>query len=132
MRPKPQWGLKGSRHQHADRPASTKFHGQTKQISPSCFNCNKPGHHFRQCKRPRLVCGKCNRLGHNESNCHSLKVVKPTIELIRSTDTQECYFIDCTLNGKSLKADVDTGCNVITIIRTIACKQVASVIHGPP
>lgn len=42
------------------------------------------------------------------------------VQLIDTKSTNECYFVDCQVNGKNTKGYVDTRCSVITIRKTDA------------
>ena len=41
-------------------------------VSGTCKNCEKPGHHFKQCTEPR-VCFGCRKAGHTSQECTATK-----------------------------------------------------------
>jgi predicted aspartyl protease len=36
------------------------------------------------------------------------------------SDTQDCYFVECAINGKPLKGYIDTGCSIVTLRKATA------------
>jgi hypothetical protein len=112
---KSQWESKGSARRYEDKPPAGRLHKPMTKPVPRCFNCNKLGHQFRQCRQPKLECNRCNKIGHDENQCPSYKKAKPVVDPVHSTGTQECYFIDSTVNGTTVRAYIDTGCSITTI-----------------
>jgi hypothetical protein len=43
-------------------------------------------------------------MGPDEDHCHVYKGTEPTVKLIHSSDTRECYFADCVLNEMPTRA----------------------------
>lgn len=48
-------------------------------LHKSCFNCGRPGHIARNCRKPRIPeCGYCKKKGHVEADCrHKASLGKP-------------------------------------------------------
>ncbi|KAJ8916987.1 hypothetical protein NQ315_012902 [Exocentrus adspersus] len=80
-----------------------------------CYNCRQTGHMANSCPKPRLECTNCKRLGHLGKDCR--RRLKSQVVSFNSSQQQdnEKYFFDCFVNGRQLKAYVDTGCGAILI-----------------
>ena len=94
----------------------------------TCFNCKGKGHFQSKCPKPKLVCTKCNLLGHDAERCRVSTATKWRSNRPNSSDKAEqvlslsntklqnaCYFIDCMINGESLRGYVDSGCAAVTL-----------------
>lgn len=106
-------------------------HGDFKNVQ--CFNCKSRGHYQTNCPKKRVECSKCHLLGHEAGNCvvggrafsRGDKDKQNTGEFLNiltipkiSNDCYNkntCYFIDCVINGESLRGYVDSGCGAVTI-----------------
>lgn len=89
-----------------------------------CYNCKEKGHVCSKCPKPRRQCSKCKLLGHDESSCQQgSKRVQSDVRLIHSKNTNQCYFVDCEVNGKSARGYIDTGCSIVTVRKTDAEKM---------
>lgn len=75
-------------------------------------------HVSTQCTNPRLERNRCKLLEYEEANC-KMKTVRKESHHVKLVDTQgdsnDCYFIDCGVNGHPSKAYVDSECAVVTI-----------------
>ncbi|KAJ3631872.1 hypothetical protein MTP99_012977 [Tenebrio molitor] len=48
------------------------------------------------------------------------KTSGPSVRLLCPSDTQDCYFVECAINGKPLKGYIDTGCSIVTLRKATA------------
>ncbi|XP_068897798.1 uncharacterized protein [Tenebrio molitor] len=80
-----------------------------------CYNCHEPRHVAGKCPKPRVECGNCKLLGHEAGKCRRHKTSGPSVRLLCPSDTQDCYFVGCAINGKPLKGYIDTGCSIVTL-----------------
>ncbi|KAJ3626844.1 hypothetical protein MTP99_017312, partial [Tenebrio molitor] len=85
-----------------------------------CYNCHKTGHVAGNCPKPRVECGNCKLLGHEVGKCRRPKTSGPSVRLLCPSDTQDCYFVECAINGKPLKGYIDTGCSIVTLRKATA------------
>jgi hypothetical protein len=85
-----------------------------------CYNCHEPRHVAGKCPKPRVECGNCKLLGHEAGKCRRHKTSGPSVRLLCPSDTQDCYFVGCAINGKPLKGYIDTGCSIVTLRKTTA------------
>nr|KAH0807678.1 hypothetical protein GEV33_015113 [Tenebrio molitor] len=83
-----------------------------------CYNCHESGHVAGKCPKPRVECGNCKLLGHEAGKCRRHKTSGPSVRLLCPSDTQDCYFVGCAINGKPLKGYIDTGCSIVTLRKT--------------
>lgn len=97
-----------------------------------CFNCGTKGHIAAKCAKPKIECQHCHLLGHDVTNCwkknkdttatDSKSVLCcssrnndiPSLSAT-NTDSNSCYFIDCTVNGHLMRGYVDSGSSAVTI-----------------
>ncbi|KAJ8912698.1 hypothetical protein NQ315_012252 [Exocentrus adspersus] len=104
---------------------------EDKDKNLTCFNCKMKGHYQSKCPKPRIECTKCHMLGHEAARCvvgeGKRRVSKGESDIIinltnsnPASKNNTCYFIDCVINGKSLRGYVDSGCAAVTIRETIA------------
>jgi hypothetical protein len=56
MKQNPRRKYESCRRRYGDRPTNNKLCRPMKRMSLRCYNCNKLGHHFSQCKRPITEC----------------------------------------------------------------------------
>jgi hypothetical protein len=84
------------------------------------YNCHETGHVAGKCPKPRVECGNCKLLGHEAGKCRRPKTSGPSVRLLCSSDTQDCYFLECAINGKPLKGYIDTGCSIVTLRKATA------------
>jgi hypothetical protein len=92
----------------------------TEKRIPRCYNCHEPGHVAGKCPKPRVECGNCKLLGHEAGKCRRHKTSGPSVRLLCPSDTQDCYFVGCAINGKPLKGYIDTGCSIVTLRKATA------------
>jgi hypothetical protein len=85
-----------------------------------CYNCHETGHVAGNCPKPRVECGNCKLLGHEAGKCRRLKTSGPSVRMLCPSDTQDCYFVECAINGKPLRGYIDTGCNIVTLRKATA------------
>jgi hypothetical protein len=85
-----------------------------------CYNYHEPGHVAGKCPKPRVECGNCILLGHEAGKCRRLKTSGPSVRMLCPSDTQDCYFVECAINGKPLKGYIDTGCSIVTLRKATA------------
>jgi hypothetical protein len=85
-----------------------------------CYNCHEPRHVAGKCPKPRVECGNCKLLGHEAGKCRRHKTSGPSVRQLCPSDTQDCYFVGCAINGKPLKGYIDTGCSIVTLRKTTA------------
>lgn len=92
-----------------------------------CLNCKQEGHMVAQCKLPLRKCNKCDKVGHETEQCFSkisaqdksiLQVVSD--DIVHKSDpsvakSNEKYFKQAIVNGKSVPAFIDLGseCSMI-------------------
>jgi hypothetical protein len=85
-----------------------------------CYNCHETGHVAGNCPKPLVECGNCKLLGHEAGKCRRPKTSGPSVRLLCPSDTQDCYFVECAINGKPLKGYIDTGCSIVTLRKATA------------
>ncbi|KAJ3634751.1 hypothetical protein MTP99_007696 [Tenebrio molitor] len=85
-----------------------------------CYNCHETGHVAGNCPKPRVECGNCKLLGHEAGKCRRPKTSGPSVRLLCPSDTQDCYLVECAINGKPLKGYIDTGCSIVTLRKATA------------
>jgi hypothetical protein len=115
MRPRPRVEHKGLGPRLGAKPTNTNVLTDTLvRHDLRCFNYHEPGHISSKCPKPRLECINCKMLGHDERHCRRIKTTRPVVQLVCPSNTQQCYFIDCILNGKPVRGYIDTGCSIVT------------------
>lgn len=64
-------------------------------------------------------------MGHEANQCRRSK--SNTVTLVPGNTNKECYFVECKINGHTVKGFIDTGCSIVTIKnRTVQELQVPS------
>jgi transposase InsO family protein len=78
-----------------------------------CYNCQKPGHHSRNCP---LRGSASNRNGQSNASFYVAQAISPSVDNYNN----RLMFIDVKINGRFIKGLVDTGSEITMIADKLA------------
>ncbi|KAL1489300.1 hypothetical protein ABEB36_014223 [Hypothenemus hampei] len=95
-----------------------------KELSRKCFNCGVKGHYINKCPKAKKHCSNCKLAGHVATECRRtekcLQVAIGTND--NSMCNNQCYFVNCEINGIVYCGYIDTGCTAVIIKHSVVNK----------